>query len=64
MLPHIPPPPPIQSRPANPPHTPVTTLWRQLEPQLQKQLAQHWAKLIQQASQASPPGESSEHEGD
>ena len=29
------------------------TLWMQLTPQLQKQLAQHWAKLVKQMQQQS-----------
>jgi hypothetical protein len=33
------------------------TLWIQLAPPLQKQLAQHWAKLIQQTRHRTIPGE-------
>jgi len=64
MRPPIEPTLPVQTCPSTPPPLPVVTLWQQLEPQLQKQLAQHWARLIQQASQASLPGEGSEHVGD
>ena len=36
-------------------HSP--TLWMQLAPHLQKQLAQHWAKLVKQMQQQSMPRE-------
>ena len=36
-------------------HSP--TLWIRLAPHLQKQLAQHWAKLVKQMQQQSMPRE-------
>jgi hypothetical protein len=33
------------------------TLWIRLTPHLQKRLAQHWAKLVEQMQQRSTPSE-------
>ena len=35
----------------------IPTLWSRLTPHLQKRLAQHWAKLVEQMQQRSMPSE-------
>jgi hypothetical protein len=50
-------PPPCCSR------TPPSTLWRQLDPALQKQLAQHWLRLTLQIRHPITPDEERNHAG-